>query len=81
MATEHVPLGKIEKPCDDKNSALSKTSLDEPIELESNKQIEIYSDMRRTRTGIQNGVGVYSDRSFGMTRHVNAKPEDTGKKS
>jgi hypothetical protein len=80
MATEQVKIGRIKKPAKDKVSALSETSLDEPIELESNKLVEIYSDMGRTRTGIQNSEYVWSDRTFGMKHHPNGKPLDTGKK-
>jgi hypothetical protein len=79
MATEHVELGKIKKPVENKVSPLSETSLDEPIELEPNKLVEIYSDMGRTRTGIQNSEYVWSDRTFGMKHHPNGKPLDTGK--
>jgi hypothetical protein len=81
MATEHVKIAKIKKPCENKNSPLSETNIDHPLPHGENAQIEIYSDMRRTRTGIQNCEHVYSDRSFGMERHVNAKPKDTGKKN
>jgi hypothetical protein len=56
MATEHVKLGHIKKPVEGKHPAYSQTSLDEPIELESNAQVEIYSDMGRTRTGIREGT-------------------------
>lgn len=80
MATERVKLGHIKKPIKDKVSALSMTSVDEPIELKPNSQIEIYSSMARYRTGIQEGSGVYSDRTFGCPQHPNGKPLDTGKK-
>ena len=77
--SEHVPIGDIEKPDNQKKNSLSATSEDEPMEIEPTKQTEIYSDMRRTRTGIQNSPLVWGDRSFGMKRHPNAKPADTGK--
>lgn len=80
MASEFVKLGRIKKPKENKVSALSMTSVDEPIELKPNAQIEIYSSMDRYRTGIQEGSGVYSDRTFGCPKHPNGKPLDTGKK-
>lgn len=55
MATEHVKLGHIKKPAANKSKVLSETRLDEPIELEPNKLVELRSDMQRTRTGLQEG--------------------------
>lgn len=80
MATEHVKLGHIRKPKENKVSSLSKTEDDEPIKHGETAQVEAYSSMDRYRTGIQEGSGVYSDRTFGCPQHPNGKPLDTGKK-
>ena len=76
--SEHVPIGDIEKPDDQKKTSLSATSDDEPMEIEPTKQTEIYSDMRRTRTGIQNSELVWGDRTWGMKHHPRGKPQDLG---
>jgi len=76
--SEHVPIADIRKPDDRKKTSLSKQSVDEPIEAEPTKLVEIYSDMGRTRTGIQNSEYVWGDRTFGLKHHPNGKPQDTG---
>ena len=80
MASEMVPIADIKNPEKDKTTALSSTSNDQPIVLEPNKQIEIYSDMGRTRTGIQDSHERWGDRLFGAgdVAHPCAKPQDRG---
>ena len=79
MGSELVKIGHIKKPVEGKHeTSLSRTELDEPLKHGANAQIEAYSDMRRTRIGVQEGAGVYSDRTFGMEQHPNGKPLDTG---
>ena len=79
MGSELIPPGDVKKPEESKVSALTETSEDEPIELEPDKQIEIYSDMGRTRTGIPRQQ-IWGDRTFSPedVAHANAKPQDRG---
>jgi hypothetical protein len=79
MASEFVPIADIKKPEKSKVSPLSKTNVDQPLEHGANAQIEIYSNMGRTRTGIHASKYVWGDRTFGLKHHPNGKPQDTGK--
>lgn len=72
MATEHVKIAEIEKPDNKKAVSISETDVDQPIEHGDNAQIEIYSDMGRTRTGIQNSKSLFIniDTDGGATRII-----------